>query len=109
MGISENNDIVHFSTPTPGSQNSSIFYQGSNLTNILFSSKQNQLIKEIWFGQSLYPLWHFGYFVIFVFSSNLVSKVDLLKTGVGALVMSVEVLWGSVTETIFSTLVGKQT
>ena len=47
MGISENNDIVHFSTPTPGSQNSSIYYQGSNLTNILFSSDGGSFTGEI--------------------------------------------------------------
>ncbi|GIR72644.1 MAG: hypothetical protein CM15mP75_1560 [Flammeovirgaceae bacterium] len=36
-----------FSTPTPGFQNSSIYYQGSNLTNILFSSDGGSFTGEI--------------------------------------------------------------
>ncbi|MAR85281.1 MAG: hypothetical protein CL869_03685 [Cytophagia bacterium] len=47
LGISQNNNIVHFTTPTPGFENSLNFYQGSNLTNITFSHEGGSFTGEL--------------------------------------------------------------
>ena len=47
LGISANNDIVHFTNPTPGFENSLNYFQGSNLTNILFSNDGGSFTGEI--------------------------------------------------------------
>ena len=45
--ISNNNNIVHFSNPTPGFENSLNYFQGSNLTNIIFSNEGGSFTGEI--------------------------------------------------------------
>ena len=47
IGISNNNNIVHFSNPTPGFENSLNYFQGSNLTNIIFSNEGGSFTGEI--------------------------------------------------------------
>ena len=47
LGISENNELVHFTTPTPGYENSFNYFQGSNLTNIIFSNDGGSFTGEL--------------------------------------------------------------
>ena len=47
LGISENNELVHFTTPTPGYENSLNYFQGSNLTNIIFSNDGGSFTGEL--------------------------------------------------------------
>ena len=47
LGISQNNNVVHFTNPTPGFENSLNFYQGSNLTNITFSHEGGSFTGEL--------------------------------------------------------------
>ncbi len=47
IGISDNNDVVHFKSPTPGFKNSSIFYEGSNQTDIIFSHDGGSFTGEV--------------------------------------------------------------
>jgi len=47
LGISEYNELVHFTTPTPGYENSFNYFQGSNLTNIIFSNDGGSFTGEL--------------------------------------------------------------
>ena len=47
IGISDNNEIVHFKSPTPGFKNSSSSYEGSNQTDIIFSHDGGSFTGEI--------------------------------------------------------------
>ena len=47
IGISDNNQIVHFKSPTPGFKNSSSYYEGSNQTDIIFSHDGGSFTGEI--------------------------------------------------------------
>ena len=47
LGISKNNELVHFITPTPGYENSFNYFQGSNLTNIIFSNDGGSFTGEL--------------------------------------------------------------
>ena len=47
LGISKNNELVHYITPTPGYENSFNYFQGSNLTNIIFSNDGGSFTGEL--------------------------------------------------------------
>ena len=47
IGISDNNHVVHYKSPTPGFKNSSIFYEGSNQTDIIFSHDGGSFTGEL--------------------------------------------------------------
>ena len=47
IGISDNNHVVHYKSPTPGFKNSSIFYEGSNQTDIIFSHEGGSFTGEV--------------------------------------------------------------